>query len=66
MESLEGVDRLMMSGTRGTLVLAPGAKLDEADVRQALADQGLEFGSLATQQVRRPGAAFVASTPGFT
>jgi hypothetical protein len=66
MESLEGVDRLMMSGTRATLVLAAGAQLAADDVKQALADQGLKFESFEARTIDRPAAAYVARTPKFT
>ncbi|MFT5291451.1 MAG: aspartokinase [Planctomycetota bacterium] len=66
MDSLEGVDRMMMSGTRATLVLSSGSKLSADDVKSALEEQGLKFESFDKQQLRRPSAAFVASTPKFT
>lgn len=66
MESLDGVERMMMSGTRATLVLEVDAKLSEADVKQALEDNGLVFESLEQHVVERPAAAYVAKTPKFT
>lgn len=66
MESLDGVDRMMMSGTRATLVLESGAELDEAVVKKALEEKGLVFESLEEQVVERPAAAYVAKTPKFT
>ena len=66
MESLSGVDRMMMSGTRATLVLAAGAELTEEDVKQALVDNGLEFESLHQRTIERPSAAYVAKTPKLT
>ncbi|MDF1837096.1 MAG: hypothetical protein P1V35_04450 [Planctomycetota bacterium] len=66
MESLDGIDRMMMSGTRATLVLAKDSKLTEADVAKALKDKGLKFESFEKQTVARPAAAYVAKTPKFT
>jgi len=66
MENLDGVDRMMMSGTRATLVLDRGAKLTEADVKKALEDKGLKFESLEKLEIDRPAAAYVAKTPKFT
>ncbi|MFT5199426.1 MAG: hypothetical protein ACI87O_002095 [Planctomycetota bacterium] len=66
MESLEGVDHMMMSGRRATLVLSKGSKLTEADVTKALKDKGLKFESFEKHKVARPAAAYVAKTPKFT
>ena len=66
MESLEGVERMMMSGTRATLLLSPESALTEADVRQALEDNDLKFESFEKQTIERPAAAYVAKTPKFT
>ncbi|MCP3918815.1 MAG: hypothetical protein GY711_24980 [bacterium] len=66
MQSLDGVDRMMMSGTRATLVLDEDAKLTEADVKKALEDKGLKFESFEEHEVMRPAAAYVAKTPKFT
>lgn len=66
MEGLEGVDRLMMSGARATLVLADGATLTEAQAKAAVEGAGLTFESFATAEVSRAARAFVAETPGFT
>lgn len=66
MESLAGVDRLLMCGTRATLLLAPGTDLAEDDVRKAVEGRGLTFESLAKETVERPAAAYVAVTPKFT
>jgi len=66
MENLDGVDRMMMSGTRATLVLEDGAKLTGAQVKQALEEQGLVFESFEAHEVDRPAAAYVAKTPKFT
>ena len=57
---------MMMSGVRATLVLEDGADLSEADVKQALEDNGLKFGSFEKRQIDRPAAAYVAKTPKFT
>ena len=66
MENLDGIDRMRMSGTRATLVLADGATLDEADVKEAVEAQGLVFVSFEEVRVERPAAAYVAKTPKFT
>lgn len=66
MEQLDGVDRFMMSGTRATLVLAEGAMLTEADVKQAVEGKGLKFESFEQVVIQRPAAAYVAKTPKFT
>ncbi len=66
MESLEGVDRMMMSGRRATLVLSKGSKLTEADVKKAVEAKGLKFDSFEKHKVARPSAAYVAKTPKFT
>ena len=51
MENLDGVERLMMSGLRATLVLEKDAQLTEADVKRVLADEKLKFESFAKQVV---------------
>ncbi len=56
----------MMSGTRATLVLNPGAFLNKALVKKALVDKGLHFESLTEMEIERPSAAYVAKTPKFT
>ena len=66
MENLPGVDRMMMNGTRATLVLAGGAKLTDAQVTKALKAQGLKFETLNQHKIDRAGAAFIAKTPKFT
>ena len=66
MESLDGIDSMMMSGTRATLVLEDNAKLSEAEVAKALKEKGLKFESLEKQKIPRPAAAYVAKTPKFT
>jgi hypothetical protein len=66
MESLEGVDRMMMSGTRATLVLKDGAILSEFRVKKAIEGVGLTFESLDEVDVSPAGAAYVAKTPKFT
>ena len=66
MESLEGVDRMLLSGTRATLVLERGAELTEDDVRSAVEAQGLKFESFEEVEVDRPALAYVAKTPKFT
>lgn len=65
-ESLDGVDRFLMSGTRATLVLEAGAELSEADVKEAIESRGLTFHSLESQDVRQASAGYVAKTPKFT
>jgi hypothetical protein len=66
MESLDGVDRMMMSGTRATLVLSKESTLTEADVAKAIKDKGLKFESFEKHTVVRPASAYVAKTPKFT
>ena len=53
MESLDGIDRMLMSGTRATLVLADGAKLTEAEVKKAIEGAGLKFESFEEHEVER-------------
>ncbi len=66
MDSLEGVDHMMMSGRRATLVLTKDSKLTEADVVEALKGKGLKFESFEKHSIARPAAAYVAKTPKFT
>ncbi len=66
MESLEGVDRLMMNGARATLVLADGATLTEARAKAAVEEVGLTFEGLSTEELPRAARAYVAKTPKFT
>jgi hypothetical protein len=65
-ESLDGVEQFMMSGTRATLVLESGAELSEDDVRDAVESNGLVFESFEKEQRSAAAAAFVAKTPKFT
>ncbi len=66
MESLKGIDRMLMSGVRATLVLEDGADLSEADVKQAFEANGLKFGSFEKREIDHPAAAYVVKTPKFT
>ncbi|MFT7670961.1 MAG: hypothetical protein ACI8X5_003676 [Planctomycetota bacterium] len=66
MESLEGVERMMMSGTRATLVLEDGAVITEAEVKEALEGKGLVFESFEKHKIERAASAYVAKTPKFT
>lgn len=66
MENLAGVERMLMSGTRATLLLASGTKLTAADVKKALEDEGLTFESFEEHVMTRPAAVYVARTPKFT
>ncbi|MDG1498922.1 MAG: hypothetical protein P8N31_13385 [Planctomycetota bacterium] len=66
MESLDGVERLMMSGRRATLVLEPGAVLTEARLKEAFKAERLVFESMERVEVSPAGAAYIAKTPKFT
>ena len=66
MKSIEGVDKMFMSGTRATFTMKEGAKLDEATIKQAIEKRKLKFTSLERRQNKRAVAAYVASTPGRT
>ena len=66
MQSIEGIERMFMSGTRATFTLKEGAKLDEATIKQAIEKRKLKFISLERRQNKRAVAAYVASTPGLT
>ena len=66
MKSVEGIDRMFMSGTRATFTLKKGAKVDEAALKKAVEKQRLKFVSLEKRQNKRAAAAYVASTPGLT
>lgn len=52
MESVEGVERLHMSGTRAVLTLDEGAQLDPDWLADAFEDKGLAFDSI--ERVTRP------------
>ena len=66
MKSIEGVDRMFMSGTRATFTLKKGAKVDEATIKRAIEKRKLKFISLEKRLNKRAVAAYVASTPGLT
>jgi len=66
MKSIEGIDRMFMSGTRATFTMKKDAKLDEAAVKKAVEKRKLKFVSLERRQNKRAVAAYVASTPGLT
>lgn len=66
MESLDGVDRLLMSGARATIVLADGATLTEAEAKAAVEEAGLSFEGHTTARMPRAARAYVAKTPKFT
>ena len=66
MKSIEGVDRMFMSGTRATFTLKEGAKVSETAVKQAIEKRKLKFISLERRENKRAVAAYVASTPGLT
>ena len=66
MKSIDGIDRMFMSGTRATFTLKKGAKVDEAAIKAAIKKHKLKFISLEKRQNKRAVAAYVASTPGLT
>ncbi len=65
-ESLDGVEQFMMSGSRATLVLEADSELTEEDVRDAVEANGLTFDSFKKEERARAAAAFVVKTPKFT
>jgi hypothetical protein len=58
MNSIDGVARLHMSGTRAVLVLAPGAELDELAVAAAFSSRGMKLESIEPCPVPQPRAAY--------
>ncbi|QDU66167.1 hypothetical protein [Engelhardtia mirabilis] len=54
MNSVEGIDRLHMSGARAVFVLEPGSDLDQAAIAAAFEDRGMQLESL--EYVQRPRA----------
>ena len=66
MKTVEGVDRMFMSGTRATFTMKEGAKVDEAALKKEVEKRKLKFVSLEKRQNKRAAAAYVASTPGLT
>jgi hypothetical protein len=66
MEDLDGIEAMMMSGTRATLVLAEGANLTGAQVKKSLEARGLIFESFEKHVIPRASRAYVAKTPKFT
>ena len=66
MKSVEGIDRMFMSGTRASFTMEKGAKVDEAQLKRSVEKNKLKFVSLTKRKAPRAAAAYVASTPGLT
>lgn len=55
-----------MSGTRATLTLVDGAKVDEAALKAAVESRGVKFKSFTSKTSAPAAAAYVISAPGLT
>ena len=66
MESLEGVERFLMSGTRATLLLGDGATLEEETVRAAIEAKKLKFEGLERLEPTGAKQAIVVASPPVT
>ena len=63
MDSVDGIDRMFVSGTRATFTLEKDAKIDEGALKKALEKNKLEFVSLEKRETKRAKAAYVANAP---
>jgi hypothetical protein len=63
---MEGVDRMLVSGTRVSFTLKKDAKVDEKALKAALKKGKLSFVSLTTTKRLPAKAAYVIKTPGLT
>ena len=63
MDSVKGIDRMFVSGTRATFTMKKDAKIDEAALKAALKKNTLEFVSLESRETKRAKAAWVANAP---
>ena len=63
MDSVDGIDRMFVSGTRATFTLKKDAKIDEDALKKALKKNKLEFVSLESRDAKRAKAAYVANAP---
>ena len=64
MDSVDGIDRMFVSGTRATFTMKKDAKkIDEDALKAALKKNKLEFVSLESREAKRAKAAYVANAP---
>jgi hypothetical protein len=65
MESIDGIDRLLVSGTRATFTLKKGATFQEPAIQAALTKRKLSLDGFSMNRGRRPAAAFVLEVTGL-
>ncbi|MDP0492079.1 MAG: hypothetical protein Q7Q71_13605 [Verrucomicrobiota bacterium JB023] len=61
-----GVNSVMLSGLRATILMNEGEKLDQAEVEKALKSGGLKFESFEKTTMPRPQAAYELAVSGAT
>ena len=65
-ESLDNIDRLFQSGTRGTFTLKPGAWFDERALVNALEQNNLTLDSFRRERRPRAATGWILGTEPFT
>lgn len=65
LSSQDGVDKVLLSGLRGTIIMKDGAKLDEAKVKAALGNGGLGLSSLTETTLPIPTSMFRLDASGI-
>ena len=63
--SLEGVDRIIMSGTRATFTMKPGASVSKDAVAAAIEKNKLKFEGFSSETRPRTRAAYALAVEGL-
>ena len=66
MEVVEGVDKMLASGSRITFTMRGDAEPDEKALARACEKNKIKFVSLTREERKPAGAAWVVECPGFT
>lgn len=66
MTKLEGVDKVMLSGTTAFVTVNEGTKLTRSTVRKAFDPAGLKVEGVKTQEIERPKEAYALAITGGT
>lgn len=66
MNVVEGVDRILTSGSRITFTMQKDAKPDEAALKRSCEKNKVKFVSLTTEKRTAPKVAYAIECPGFT
>ena len=63
---MEGVDKVMLSGTTAFVTVKGDTKLTRSTVRKVLSPEGLKVEGVKTQEIERPKEAYALAITGGT